>query len=88
MRVRWFGADWGAPVCEPEQHIPTPVGKTCLGCERQVLAGQRGIVMAAGNGIPHAFDLDVNKHVYRVCVYHLECHIESVLGPEWKALMP
>lgn len=82
MRVRWFGADWGAPVCDPAYHVSTPVGKTCLHCERAILAGQKGIVMGAGDGIPHTFELASDKHVYRVVVNHLRCHIETIMGPD------
>jgi len=74
-------------VCEPEFHVPTPVGKTCFGCERPILAGQRGIAMSAADEVPYSFDLSVNKHVHRVVVQHLNCHVESVLGPEWEALV-
>jgi len=31
-RVKWFGENWHAPICAPEDHIPTPFGAACIYC--------------------------------------------------------
>ncbi len=41
---KWFGENWGAPVCDPEDHIPTPVGDPCVNCEEAIEAGDQGVV--------------------------------------------
>ena len=41
----WFGESWGAPVCQAEQRVPTPVGKQCMWCSEPIAAGDQGHVM-------------------------------------------
>lgn len=44
--MKWFGESWGAPVCDPEDHIETPVDEVCPGrlCVRKIIReGDRGI---------------------------------------------
>lgn len=43
--IRWFGASWHAPICEPMRHMPTPVGWPCLSCEHLIGAEHRGVTM-------------------------------------------
>jgi hypothetical protein len=43
--MRWFGSDWGAPVCSEGQHVPTPVRSLCEGCQQPIRAGERGLVL-------------------------------------------
>lgn len=43
--IRWFGESWDAPICDPERHIPTPVGWTCHHCLSPIEEYQRGVLM-------------------------------------------
>lgn len=69
----WFGQSWGAPVCEAEDHVPTPVGKPCIDCLETIVLGDRGIVtplLLAEGSITVA--------------QHLECFLKKILphGPD------
>jgi len=43
--MKWFGESWGAPVCEPEDHAATPVGKLCGGCREPIREIDHGVIM-------------------------------------------
>jgi hypothetical protein len=43
--MKWFGENWGAPVCEPNDHVTTPVGKLCGGCREPLRENDRGVIM-------------------------------------------
>ena len=40
----WFGESWGAPCCEPADHVATPVGRKCLHCSKPIEATDQGFV--------------------------------------------
>lgn len=70
MTMRWFGTSWGAPVCEPETHVPTPVGKTCFRCGEPIANRDDGIIM------PY-----VNEHgEVSMEPWHYECNMREILG--------
>ena len=71
--MRWFGEDWGAPVCEDGEHAPTPVGAKCGSCGELIEEGDRGFLL------PH---LDRGFIVREP--WHFTCLMEDVLGPEWQ----
>jgi hypothetical protein len=31
--MNWFGESWGAPCCDTERHVETPVGCSCVECD-------------------------------------------------------
>jgi hypothetical protein len=62
----WFGESWGAPVCEPDRHRPTPVGQACLGCVVPIAEGDQGMLIPSEEGLT---------------AHHLDCFLEIVLGP-------
>jgi hypothetical protein len=66
---RWFGDSWGAPICNPEVEIDTPVGEFCARCGGQVRAGDRGITLPFHKGIHDPVTREP---------YHLQCFKESV----------
>lgn len=80
----WFGESWGAPMCEPDEHAPTPVGVLCFQCEEAVEEGDKGVLMRSGDEeIIARLDPDgvmrkVEGEVYVAA--HIECHLRSVLG--------
>ena len=43
--MNWFGKSWGAPVCEPQDHVATPVGQKCGYCDQAIGEGEIGLVM-------------------------------------------
>lgn len=65
----WFGKSWGAPCCDPEDHVATPIGKSCLHCGELILAGHHGFTMP----LVH---LDGSATVE---VSHYECFMRRIL---------
>lgn len=41
----WFGKSWGAPICEPEMHVETPLFQRCYRCQESILKDDQGVVM-------------------------------------------
>lgn len=41
----WFGPSWGAPVCDPDGHLPTPVGQSCTDCHQPIKVNDQGLVI-------------------------------------------
>lgn len=75
--MMWFGESWGAPVCEPEQHTSTPVGRICIECDKPVADGDTGFVtpLARPDGVESL-------------VYHRVCFLRTVIPCEmWDAEM-
>jgi len=48
--MKWFGENWGAPICEDLLHIETPVDKVCGFCNEPIREGDRGVVMPFHGG--------------------------------------
>jgi len=68
--MRWFGPDWGAPVCRSTPQVLTPEG-ACGFCEEPITQGSRGFLMPHVDGSPD------NPHVEEKPV-HLECLLLNV----------
>lgn len=75
----WFGESWGAPVCEPEWHTATPVGRNCIECDKPITDGDTGFVLrsTAAEGV----------------VYHRVCMLRTIIpcemwGDELRTDMP
>lgn len=68
--VKWFGISWGAPVCDPEDHVETPVGRPCMRCTKAIGENDQGLT------IPH-----VRERERKVSdePWHLGCYLESIL---------
>lgn len=74
--TRWFGNPWPsatrpAPVCDPELHVPTPVGELCLYCPRSIAPEDQGVVL------PYFGELGASTHAV-----HLSCLLRTVVGPQ------
>ncbi len=69
--MKWFGKNWGAPVCREEEQVETPVDSECFACDRKVQAGDQGVVLPfmAGEGDPRT-----------QAPYHKDCFIRCILG--------
>lgn len=70
----WFGESWGAPCCEPEDHIPTPIGLQCGRCREPIKLGDQGVVAPA---------VTLAGAVIRIA-HHIDCYVQVLLphGPE------
>lgn len=75
--THWFGQSWGAPACEPEDHIPVPVGSLCLQCKEPILVHDQGVTMPL-------VSLEGEEYVTRSLAYHLDCWLKHILphGPD------
>lgn len=67
--MRWFGPSWGAPCCDPERHIDTPIGEACAWCDEPIGADDSGVTLG-----PLASPTDTDHH-------HLNCWLRQVVGP-------
>lgn len=68
--MKWFGENWGAPACEPDAHVATPVGALCTWCEEAIEEKDCGFL------IPHVSP-DAPTEDKPV---HLECSLRQTLG--------
>lgn len=68
----WFGKSWGAPVCDPLEHQPTPVGIMCRRCRIPIEAGDEGLTLM---GVEDA------AGSLSTTVLHLACFAASIRCP-------
>jgi hypothetical protein len=67
--MKWFGKSWGAPVCEPDEQVETPIGRPCAhDCGKEISAGDRGVVLPYYGRTSEPADL----------AYHLGCFLRSI----------
>ncbi len=66
--MNWFGESWGAPVCDPDTHVDTPVGAECGWCEESVADDDSGV------SLPYA------TKPMQVINYHLNCWLRQIFG--------
>jgi hypothetical protein len=78
--MKWFGKDWGAPVCSYSKHVETPVGQLCLYCETPIAAGDAGFV------IPF-LDYPSPSASFSERPWHRICFAKSILGKQKAAEM-
>jgi len=69
-RGGWFGASWGAPVCEPHRHKPTPVGQACVQCNLPILEQDSGMLLPYDDESA-------------LIAYHLWCFFDMMGFPGW-----
>ena len=67
--AQWFGRSWGAPVCDPEHHAPTPVGEDCVNCDHPIGPFDSGMILPYIGGPTETV------------AFHRECFLAEVLGP-------
>lgn len=83
MRTRWFGAEpWNTTLCDPDYHVPAPVGTKCLECTKPVKPQDRGVITACSPRIWGHWTLRHNDQHLSVCSYHLGCFLAIVTGEE------
>jgi hypothetical protein len=71
----WFGQSWGAEVCEPERHKPTPVGEPCMDCQRPIEYDDRGLV------VPHVYRGTNDLPAMRLTYIHIHCFTRGLPKP-------
>lgn len=70
MKFRgWFGQDWGAPCCEEDEHIETPIGESCARCREPIKVGDQGVVAPL---------VWLDGSVTRI-VHHLDCYLATII---------
>jgi len=42
--MRWFGENWGAPVCDGE-HVEVPIEIPCGGCGKRIREESQGVII-------------------------------------------
>ena len=75
--TQWFGKSWGAPCCEEDEHVPTPLWAACLRCKEPIREGDQGIVTPLVSMIGDVY-------TGTTCAYHLDCWTKHLLphGPD------
>lgn len=69
--MSWFGPSWGAPICDPGDHVATPIGRPCLRCGKLIVDGDQGLVS------PYVRLVDgVTKATIEPT--HIDCFLESI----------
>jgi hypothetical protein len=43
--MKWFGESWGAPVCDPENHVPVPIHHECIHCGDPIEPDDQGLIL-------------------------------------------
>jgi hypothetical protein len=87
--MKWFGKNWGAPICSGIEHAGTPVGMECAhGCGCAIRADDRGLLIPSGAMLgATGFDPRQNGTQYKVIdgvphiAYHLVCFLTSIGSP-------
>lgn len=77
----WFGQSWGAPCCEPEDHVPTPIGRPCMRCREPIREGDQGLISPYVRDWKREPDGDIRVTIEP---HHLDCWLKGILphGPE------
>ena len=70
----WFGKSWGAPACEEDEHVETPVGVACARCKKPIEADDQGVTMPL-------VEQKGNLFFSRMLAYHLQCHLDGIICP-------
>lgn len=68
--IKWFGPDWGAPVCRQAPQVLTPEG-LCFMCNDPIQQGNQGLVMLHVQGTP-------DNPVAEERPVHIECFFLNV----------
>lgn len=73
----WFGTSWGAPCCDPEDHVPTPIGRPCLRCREPIRDGDQGLISPLISMVGDVYTGSIEPT-------HIDCFLKTVLphGPE------
>jgi hypothetical protein len=72
--TQWFGKSWGAPCCEEDEHVRTPVNEPCARCREPLREGDQGVTTLAYS----------ERRGRHTIAFHLDCFLGGILphGPE------
>lgn len=73
--IGWFGESWGAPVCDPELHVETPVGWQCIGHDH-LHVDRSPLIEEGDQGV--TLPLYVEPGRADRAAYHLDCWLHEV----------
>jgi len=65
--VKWFGRNWKAPICKPENKTKIPIKEICFCCGMQFNRSSQGVMLPF-----------VDKDGQKLVPYHLDCFLYSV----------
>ncbi len=68
----WFGKSWGAPCCEPADHVATPIGRPCVHCAKPIGAHDQGLVSPLVR-------MEDGKRLVSLEPTHIDCFLRAVL---------
>lgn len=76
----WFGPDWGAPVCDPDQHVTMPTRWPCERCGVAFKEGDQGVLLPFfvtpsqwAEGRP--YNVAYHRICFLACVMPVEIHL-------------
>ena len=75
--MRWFGEDWGAPICSITERASTPHVLCAHGCGHDIRRGDIGVLLPITHSAMRAeyvVLLDDEPHI----AYHLVCFFDEV----------
>ncbi len=64
--LQWFGAHWGATICDQAERVEAPLGSSCVACDVPIEKGARGFL------IPHIANVVTRQP------WHLDCLLKSI----------
>lgn len=64
--MRWFGDNWGAPVCRETPRVDVPTGRWCSLCNEPIAPDNRGLLLPHVSGSPETTSVEELP-------MHLEC---------------
>lgn len=78
MQEKWFGKSWGAPCCDPNDHVPTPIGRPCMHCREPMVEGSQGLIRAV------VHEVRGGKVHWTAEPSHVDCFLRTIRphGPE------
>ena len=77
--MKWFGENWGAPICGTTEHVPAPEGLHCAReCGHTIRYGDQGLLLPfLGDKMSNETEIitiDGQSHV----AYHLVCFFDTI----------
>lgn len=65
--MNWFGQSWGAPICQPADHMETPVDECCTRCDLAIGSDDQGLMLPNEEGF--------------LIPFHLVCFLRAIGSP-------
>lgn len=75
--MRWFGEDWGAPVCRIAEKASTPHALCARGCGHEIRHGDIGMLIPVYGSAMRSEYLVLLDNVPHIA-YHLVCFFDEI----------